>query len=88
MCTTTLWKILPRIWIKAGLAGFSPDLALVLIKPEELRKQVSPGVFKNSEVLINGKSTLWDLAVKMKRNILSITRLLLPYIHPGITALV
>jgi hypothetical protein len=45
-------------WTKAGLAGFSPDLAPVLIKLEELRKQVSPGVFKNFEVLINGKNTL------------------------------
>jgi two-component system, chemotaxis family, response regulator PixG len=75
-------------WTKAGLASFSPDLAPVLIKPEELRKQVSPGVYKNFEILINGKNTLWDLAVKMKQNVLSITRSLLPYINQGITALI
>ncbi|WP_234301026.1 response regulator [Sphaerospermopsis aphanizomenoides] len=75
-------------WSKAGLSSFSPDLAPMLVKPEELRKQVSPGVYKNLETLINGKHTLWDLAVKMKQSVLSITRSLLPYIHQGITALV
>ncbi|WP_016951476.1 response regulator [Anabaena sp. PCC 7108] len=75
-------------WSQAGLANFSPDLAPVLVKPEELRKQVSPSVYKNFETFLNGKHTLWDLSVKMKQSVLKITNSLLPYINQGITALV
>ncbi|MGM3307050.1 response regulator [Anabaena sp. WFMT] len=75
-------------WSKAGLASLSPDLAPVLLKPEKLRQQVSPNVYKNFENLINGKHTLWDLAVKMKQSVLSVSRSLLPYIQQGITKLV
>jgi chemotaxis family two-component system response regulator PixG len=75
-------------WSKAGLANVSPDLAPVISEPEQLRKQVSPIVYKNFERLINGKYTLWDLAVKMKQNVLAITHSLLPYIRQGIAKLV
>lgn len=75
-------------WKEAGLVDFSPYLAPVLRKPEQLQRQVSPVVYKNLERLINGKYTLWDLAAKMKQNILSITRSLLLYIQQGIVDLI
>ncbi len=75
-------------WSKAGLESLSPNLAPVILKPEQLRQQVSPNVYKNFENLINGKYTLWDLAVKMKQSVLSISSSLLPYIQQGITKLV
>ncbi|MEA5552595.1 response regulator [Anabaena cylindrica UHCC 0172] len=75
-------------WSKAGLENLSPDLAPVLLKPEKLREQVSPNVYKTLENLINGKHTLWDLAVEMKQSVLSVSRSLLPYIQQGITKLV
>lgn len=75
-------------WSEAGLASFSPDLALVLRKPEQLQRQVSPAVYKNFAKFINGKYSLRDLAVKMKQSVLPVTRSLLPYIHKGITELV
>jgi chemotaxis family two-component system response regulator PixG len=75
-------------WSEAGLADFSPYLAPVLRKPEILQQQVSLNVYKNLENLINGKYTLWDLAVKMKQNICLVTRSLLPYIHQGVIELI
>ncbi|MBD2570182.1 response regulator [Anabaena lutea] len=75
-------------WSNAGLASFSPDLAPVLVKPEELKRQVSPLVYKNFETFLNGKHTLWDLSVKMKQSVIKIAHSLLPYINQGITALV
>ncbi|WP_414527505.1 response regulator [Nodularia chucula] len=77
-----------RIWSEAGLASFSPDLAPVLRKPEQLRQHVSEGVYKNFVNLINGKYTLRDLAAKMKQNVVPVTRSLLPYILKGIIELV
>ena len=77
-----------KIWSEAGLANFSPDLAPVLRRPEQLQQMVSPFVYKNLVNLINGKSTLRDLAVKMKHNVLPLTRSLLSYVLKGIIELV
>ncbi|MEH1965676.1 response regulator [Nostoc sp.] len=77
-----------KIWSEAGLANFSPDLAPVLRRPEQLEQMVSPSVYKNFVNLINGKFTLRDLAMKMKQSVLPLTRSLLPYILKGIIELV
>ncbi|MBD2514223.1 response regulator [Nostoc sp. FACHB-973] len=77
-----------KTWSEAGLANFSPDLAPVLRRPEQLQQIVSPSVYKNFVNLINGKFTLRDLAVKMKQSVLPLSRSLLPYILKGIIELV
>ncbi|MCG6136320.1 MAG: response regulator [Nostoc sp. LLA-1] len=77
-----------KTWSEAGLANFSPDLAPVIRKPEQLQQHVSPSVYKNFVSLINGKHTLRDLAAKMKQSIVPVTRSLLPYILKGIIELV
>ena len=77
-----------KIWSEAGLANFSPDLAPVLRRPEQLQQMVSPFVYKNLVNLINGKFTMRDLAVKMKQSVLPLTRSLLPYVLKGIIELV
>jgi two-component system, chemotaxis family, response regulator PixG len=77
-----------KVWSEAGLANFSPDLAPILRKPEQLQQHVSPSVYKKFVTLLNGKSTLRDLAAKMKQDILPITRSLLPYILKGIIELI
>ncbi|MTJ49624.1 PleD family two-component system response regulator [Dolichospermum sp. UHCC 0259] len=75
-------------WLKSGLEGLSPNLAPVIIKPKIIQQKVSADVYKNLENLINGQHTLYDLSVKMKQNVLSVSRSLLPYIEKGIVALV
>ncbi|MEH2083171.1 MAG: response regulator [Nostoc sp.] len=77
-----------KIWSEAGLANFSPDLAPVLRRPEQLEQMVSPSVYKNFVNLINGKFTLRDLAMKIKQSVLPLTRSLLPYILKGIIELI
>jgi two-component system, chemotaxis family, response regulator PixG len=77
-----------KTWSEAGLANFSPDLAPILRRPEQLQQMVSPPVYKNFVNLINGKFTLRDLAMKMKQSVLPLTRSLLPYILKGIIELV
>ncbi|MEH2431938.1 MAG: response regulator [Nostoc sp.] len=77
-----------KIWSEAGLANFSPDLAPILRRPEQLEQMVSPSVYKNFVNLINGKFTLRDLAMKMKQSVLPLTRSLLPYILKGIIELI
>ncbi|MEM7552750.1 MAG: response regulator [Cyanobacteria bacterium P01_A01_bin.84] len=77
-----------KSWSEAGLANFSPDLAPLLRRPEQLQQMLSPSVYKNFVTLMNGKYSLRDLAVKMKQTPLPIARSLLPYILKGIIELV
>ncbi|MDJ0735050.1 MAG: response regulator [Nostocaceae cyanobacterium] len=79
-----LWKS----WSEAKLANFSPNLAPVLRRAKELEKQLSPSVYKNFVALMNGHHTLRDLAIKMKQDVLPLTRSLLPYILKGIIELI
>ncbi|WP_179047917.1 response regulator [Nostoc sp. TCL26-01] len=75
-------------WSEAGLTNIFPDFAPVIRRTEQLQQQVSPSIYKNFVTLINGKSTLRDLAVKMRQNVLPVSRSLLPYVLKGIIELV
>jgi two-component system, chemotaxis family, response regulator PixG len=77
-----------KLWSEAGLTNLYPDFAPVLRKPEQLQQLVSSSVYNNFVTFINGKYTLRDLAVKMKQNVMPVTRSLLPYILKGIIELV
>lgn len=76
------------IWSQVGLANISPNSSPILRRPEQLQKIVSPSVYKNFANLINGKLTLRELAVKMKQDVMPVTRSLLPYILKGIIELI
>lgn len=75
-------------WSEAGLAGFSPDLAPVLRRPEQLQHVVNPAVYDKFVKLMKGKYTLRDLAAKVKKDVLAISRFLLPYISQGFVELI
>ncbi len=77
-----------QTWSDAGLANFSPDLAPVLRKPEQLAHHVSEFVYKKFVTLLTGQYTLLDLAAKVKQNIFPLTRSLFTYISSGIIELV
>ena len=57
--------------------------APVISRPEELRK-TSERVYQNLLKLLDGKQTLRDLSVRMKRDDVTVTRSLLPYIQSGL----
>jgi two-component system, chemotaxis family, response regulator PixG len=82
--TSILW----HSWSEAGLANFSPNLAPILRQPEQLQQKISPVAYANFVKLMNGKYTLRDLAIKMKQNVISVSRSVLPYILRGIIELV
>ncbi|AFZ58581.1 response regulator [Anabaena cylindrica FACHB-243] len=76
------------IWSKVGLANISPNSSPVLKKTEQLQQMVSPSVYKNFVSLINGQHTLRELAIKMKQDVMPVSRSLLPYILKGIIELI
>jgi two-component system, chemotaxis family, response regulator PixG len=71
-------------WRNANLAPYSPNLAPVLRRTDELQKQTSASTYKTLKSLVNGTSTLRDIAALIKQNPLTVSRSLLPYAHRGL----
>ncbi len=75
-------------WTNAGLTRCSLNLAPALRQPEQLRQQTSAKVYQNLTELVNGKRSLRDISVLVKRDLLGLTRSLLPYIRQQTIGLV
>ena len=75
-------------WQDAKVADRSPDMAPLIRQPEALRRKTSTQVYQNLSQLLDGKQTLRDLSVRMKRDVVTVTRSLLPYIQLGLVQLV
>jgi chemotaxis family two-component system response regulator PixG len=82
--TKKLWQA----WQKARIADRSPDMAPVIVQPEELQQQTSPQAYQTLTQLLDGQQSLRDLAVRMKRDVLTLTRSVLPYVQRGLVKLV
>ena len=74
-------------WFSAGLGKVSPNLAPVLKQPDELEKRLNGNTFISLRSFVNGNASLRDLAVRMKKDTLSITRSLAPYFQQNVMGL-
>ena len=74
-------------WCEAKIADRSPNRAPVIKQPERLQQKTSASLYQVLTTLLDGQSTLRDLAVKMKRDLVSVTQSLLPYIQAGLVEL-
>lgn len=79
-----LWKI----WQTAKIADRSPNSAPVIRQPKQLQENTSANLYQVLTKLLDGQRTLRDLAVQMKRDVVDITRSLLPYIQQGFIELI
>jgi chemotaxis family two-component system response regulator PixG len=77
-----------QAWQAAKIADRSPDMAPVITQPEELQQQTSPQIYHTLSQLLDGQQTLRDLAVRMRKDVLTVTRSLLPYVQRGLVKLV
>ncbi|MBD2102308.1 response regulator [Leptolyngbya sp. FACHB-261] len=75
-------------WCRAGLKNCSPNLAPIVQQPEQLQRQVSPSLYQTLVAIMDGKRTLRDLAILMRKDLLVLTQSLMPYIHKGTMGLV
>ncbi|WP_063822291.1 DUF4388 domain-containing protein [Pleurocapsa sp. PCC 7319] len=75
-------------WQEAQATDFSPNLAPVIRKPEELQQSTSANLFEMLNQMLSKEQTLRDLAFNMKRETLSFTRSLLPYLQSGLVELI
>lgn len=79
-----LWQA----WQAAKVADRSPNQAPVIRQEGEVRKRSSDNTYKVMVRLLDGQKTLRDLAVQMNRDVIAVTRALLPYIQLGLVELV
>lgn len=77
-----------QVWRNDRVADYSPNLAPIIKQPEQLRKHTSPAAYQSLTQLLDGKHTLRDLAVHLKRDVLQLTRSFFPYIQLGFMELV
>lgn len=77
-----------QAWQAAKIADRSPDMAPIITQPEELQQQTNPQIYQTLSQLLDGQQTLRDLSVRMKRDVLTVTRSLLPYVQRGLVKLV
>ncbi len=67
--------------------GFSPDFAATIQQQDILKSRVSPVAYQVLSRLLNGKNTLWDLALKMQKPLVPVVVSLLPFIRDDIIRL-
>ena len=79
-----LWEA----WQNARIADRYPDMAPVIKQPEQMQKTTSPQVYQTLRELLDGQHTLRDLAVQMKRDIIELTRNMVPYMQVGLVELI
>jgi two-component system, chemotaxis family, response regulator PixG len=65
------------------LSQFSPDMAPVIRNPELLQKLVKPSACNVLSQLMQGKLTLWDVSLRMRKPMPGTMRSLLPLIRQG-----
>ncbi|MEQ8999287.1 MAG: response regulator [Coleofasciculus sp. B1-GNL1-01] len=75
--TDKLWQA----WHHDLVVDYSPNQAPVIRQPQALQARTSEAVYQLLSKLLDGKHTLRDVAVQMKRDVLQVTRSLLPYIR-------
>ena len=75
-------------WQDAMIADRSPNLAPVILQPNQLQQKTATQFYQNWSKVLNGELTLRDIAVTKKIPVLNIIQFLLPYIQSGIIGLV
>lgn len=79
-----LWQA----WQAAKIADRFPDSAPIIAQPQQLQQKTSAQLYQTLSQLLDGQQTLRDLSVRMKRDVLTVTRSLLPYIQEGLVKLI
>lgn len=74
-------------WCNLGLVDRSPNLAPLIENAEEFQRRMSPKAYQSMADLLNGNLTVRDLAVKKRQDLITIARLLLPYLSNDLIGL-
>ncbi len=76
------------MWEEAQVADRLPNMAPVILQPQQLEEKTSISAYQSLCKLLNGNRTLRDLSVQLRTSPLQVVCSLLPYIQSGIFGLV
>lgn len=82
--TSNIWSN----WSEAQVVDRLPNMAPVILQPQQLQEKTSISAYQSLCKLLNGNRTLRDLAVQLRTSPLQVVCSLLPYIQSGIFGLV
>ncbi len=75
-------------WQDAMIADRSPNLAPVILQPNQLKERTATQFYQDWSDILNGELTLRDIAIAKKIPALNIIQFFLPYIQSGVIGLV
>ena len=81
--TNSVWQS----WEEAKVADRLPNMAPIILLPQELQQKTSIAAYQSLCKLLNGNRTLRDLAVQLRTSTLQVVYSFLPYIQSGIFGL-
>ncbi len=70
-------------WLKADLAAYSPNMALVIKDDEKLESATNSNTYLKLSFLVDGEKTIRDLAIATKQDTLTLLRSFHNYIKNG-----
>lgn len=79
-----LWQVL---W-NDKITGYSFNEAPIIKYPKQLQNCTSAKAYQALNQLLDGENTLRDIAIKMKRDVVQVTRILQPFIKSGLVELI
>ena len=74
-------------WRKVGIADFSPNLAPWIKRPNQLQEEASELTYKTLITLLDGRRSLRELSIWMKKDLLTLVQSLMAYHHRGMVGL-
>jgi chemotaxis family two-component system response regulator PixG len=77
-----------QIWVSLHLGDRSPNKAPIIKSPEQLQQKIPPKTYNAFTRLFNGRNSLRDLSLQLKRDLNQFSSSLLPYIQEGYIDLV
>ena len=75
-------------WKDAQVVDKLPNMAPIILQPQELQQKTSISAYQSLCKLLNGNRTLRDLSVQLRTSSLQVVKSLQPYIQSGIFGLI
>ena len=75
-------------WRRAGIADFSPNLAPWIKRPSQLQEEASELTYKTLITILDGRRSLRELSVWLKKDLLTLVQSLMAYHYRGMVGLI
>jgi len=75
-------------WQNTELKLFSPNLAPIIKKPQQLKQKISMQDYQNFERYFNGKLSLRELSTYLKQDLINIVKVLSNHVTEGLVELI